>query len=173
MNSTLKNICADSSRTFFVGLSFYENISGIKKDLRSMECRFSNMVEKMLDMLRVHEKTGVKCVVVSVEELGFESETPYREVCAKAISLGLQYCPPTLGPQYRLWYKNQPEGECLFVGMESLFASSDCPGIFSVLNIKNTLWLGWQNGSDSYRCKPEFRFIFQVSCESLSPHEKT
>ena len=172
MNSALKRILDDPKRSFFVDSSLYANIGEIKKALKLMECRFSDLVEKTLDMLSVSEKNGTKCIIVSVHDLGFENETPYHEVCARAISLGLQYCIPTFGPQYRLWYKSQPEGECLFVAMGAVSVSNGCPGIFSILNIKNTLWLGWQNGSDTYLCKPRFRFIFQIPCKSLIPHAK-
>lgn len=170
--TVLKNMFADPACIFSVDLSQYADASEIKKELRLMKCHFSDTTEKMLDMLKSHEKCWVRCIVVSVEDLGFEHETPYREVCARAISLGLQYCPPTFGPQYRLWYRDQPEGECLFVAMNALFVSDGCPGIFSILNIKNTLWLGWQNGSNVYCCKPKFRFIFQIPWESVNPHAK-
>lgn len=171
-SAVLKNMFADPSRIFSVDLSLCADTNEIKKSLVAMKCRFSATTEKIVGMLGSHEKAFVKCIVVSVEDLGFEHETPYGEVCARAFSLGLEHCPPILGPQYRLWYRNQPEGECLFVGMNALSVSDGCPGIFSILNIKNTLWLGWQNGSDAYRCKPKFRFIFQISCESTHPHAK-
>lgn len=171
-SAVLKNMLADPSCIFSVDLSLYADANEIKKELRLMKCHFSDTTEKMLDMLRIREKGWVKCIVVSVEDLGFEHETPYCEVCARAISFGLQYCPPMFGPQYRLWYGDQPEGECLFVAMNALSVSDGCPGIFSILNIKNTLWLGWQNGSDNYRCVPEFRFIFQIPCEFVNPHAK-
>lgn len=171
-SAVLKNMLADSSRTFSVDLSLCADAGEIKKALRSMQCHFSSTAEKMFDMLGSHEQASVKCIVISVEDLGFEHEVPYCEVCARAISLGLQCCPPVLGPQYRLQYGDQPEGECLFVGMSALFVPDGCPGIFSIQNIKNTLWLGWHNGSDTYRCKPKFRFIFRIPCESVHPHAK-
>lgn len=171
-SAVLKQMLADPSRIFSVDLSLCVDAGEIKKALRSMPCHFSNTAEKMFGMLGSREKSMVQCIVVSVEELGFEHEVPYCEVCARAISLGLQYCSPMFGPQYRLWYRNQPEGECLFVGMNALSVSDGCPGIFSIQNIKNTLWLGWHNGSDAYRCKPKFRFIFQIPCEPVHPHAK-
>jgi hypothetical protein len=57
-------------------------------------------------------------VVLSVAELGFpEDGASIGAIYARALSIGLELCPPDLGPVLRLNYLDQPRGEFLHVAM--------------------------------------------------------
>jgi len=57
-------------------------------------------------------------VNVSVRELGFKQGAKRSDIITKALELGLQLCPSEVGPQLRLQYTDQPNGEWLLVGMD-------------------------------------------------------
>ena len=73
-----------------------------------------------------YDPTIVDLVAVSLSELGFQTGTqhncmsvlgfgnvaPHQEVESRAIEMGLEVCPPEVGPQLRLQYPDQPAGEC-------------------------------------------------------------
>lgn len=63
-------------------------------------------------------KVDLDLVAVSVAELGFpEDGGSIADIYAHARSIGLELCPPDLGPALRLKYLNQPRGEFLHIGM--------------------------------------------------------
>ena len=88
------------------------------------------------------EETEVDLVVVSVAELGFETGAYCEGIYKRAQELELELCPPEVGPQLRLQYKDQPMGECLLIGMEPISDSdSHYPNVFSVEHDSGSLWL--------------------------------
>jgi hypothetical protein len=62
----------------------------------------------------------VELVVCSVAELGFKDGAIYKDIYVRAQELGLNLCPPEVGPQLRLQYTDQPKGEYLSIVMESV-----------------------------------------------------
>jgi len=70
-------------------------------------------------------KKTVKLVVLSVGELGFpeDATATYTDICKAACAQGLDLCEAEVGPQLRLQYLDQPEGEALVVAMPPLVAS--------------------------------------------------
>jgi hypothetical protein len=81
----------------------------------------------------VTEETEVDLVIVSVSELGFKDGATRKDIYARALELGLQLCPNEVGPQLRLQYKDQPNGEWLLIGMEPITDSRSYPRVFGVL----------------------------------------
>jgi hypothetical protein len=59
------------------------------------------------------EETEVDLVAPSVKELGFNDGAYYKEICTKALELGLELCAAEVGPALRLVYKDQSRGEWL------------------------------------------------------------
>lgn len=93
----------------------------------------SGFAQGMLSKVKTGPKTEVDLVRVTVEELGFNEGVSERQIYDRAVELGLVLCPFEVGPQLRLQYPEQPNGECLLVsksraekGMRFL------PGVFSV-----------------------------------------
>jgi hypothetical protein len=63
-------------------------------------------------------KLELDLVVTSVADLGFpEDGASLLDIYDKAIALGLELCPPDLGPALRMSYLDQPRGEFLHVAM--------------------------------------------------------
>lgn len=88
----------------------------------------------------------VDLVNVSVGELGFKQGAPWRDIIAKALSFGLELCPNEVGPQLRLQYTDQPKGEWLLVGMESITDLDGSLGVFRVEHGGDELWLYGDRG---------------------------
>ncbi len=65
--------------------------------------------------------TKLDLVVISVSQLGFgEQGAPLKEIYVRAEALGLALCPPEVGPQLRLQYRDQPRGELLHIAMQPI-----------------------------------------------------
>lgn len=64
--------------------------------------------------------TEVELVNVSVRVLGFSQGASFRIIVDKALSLGLELCPPEVVPKLRMQYVNQPAFDALFIGMKSI-----------------------------------------------------
>ena len=103
--------------------------------------------------------------VVSVSELGFYRSAKYKDLCAKALELGLQLCPAEVGPALRLSYKDQPGGERLRIAMKAI-TDSYCDSIFEVVHEEelvygeDELWLGGNCGVPDIRRRIRSRFVF-------------
>ncbi len=92
------------------------------------------------------KETEVDLVVVSVAELGFPQGATRQEIYNRAQKLGLDLCPPEVGPQLRLQYKERPMREGLLVGMEPITDSDGFPYVFRVVRVGDDLWLSRDYG---------------------------
>ena len=91
------------------------------------------------------EETEVDLVKVTVAGLGFRKGVRRDQIYKRAEELGLRRCPSEVGPQLRLQYRDQPNGEWIIIGMEPIIASDGNLSVFSVLRFDSELWLygGW------------------------------
>jgi len=63
-----------------------------------------------------HAPRKIDLVVVSVAELGFPREASRAAIFARAEELGLQLCPPEVGPLYDMIVGNGGTGQSLIAG---------------------------------------------------------
>ena len=106
------------------------------------------------------EETEVELVVVSVAELGFKDGAKYSDICERAKQLGLALCPPEVGPQLRLQYKDQPKGEWLRIAMEPITVSGGNLEVFLVEHDDDGLWLYSDDGLPGSFWYGFSRFVF-------------
>lgn len=109
------------------------------------------------------EETEVDLVRVAVGELGFRKGARRDQIYERAKELGLEVCPPEVGPQLRLQYQDQPNGEWILIAMEPIIDSDGCPLVFSVGRRGSELWLSsywgnpghfWGAGHQWVFCRP-------------------
>ncbi len=109
------------------------------------------------------EETELDLVKVTVDELGFKKGARRNQIYERAKELGLELCPPEVGPQLRLQYQDQPNGEWVLVAMESIIASDGIPRVFRVEGDDSELWLisywsnpdnFWDAGHQWVFCRP-------------------
>ena len=92
------------------------------------------------------EETEIDLVKVSVAELGFKDGAHRKDVYKRALELGLELCPAEVGPQLRLQYKDQPNGEWLLIAMEPIADSDGDPYVFPVVHVRAGFWLHADHG---------------------------
>lgn len=78
------------------------------------------------------EETEVELVVVSNADLGFKDGAKLKDTYTRALELGLEFCPNEVGPQLRLQYGDQPNGEWFLIAMEPIVDSNDNRMLFNV-----------------------------------------
>ena len=105
-------------------------------------------------------ETEVELVVASVAELGFKDGATRKDIYVRAQELGLDLCPPEVGPQLRLQYTDQPKGEWLVIAMEPITDSEGLISLFLVAHDSGGLWLSASNGSPGNVWSGRYRFVF-------------
>lgn len=102
----------------------------------------------------------LELVKVSVGELGFKNGATRQEIYQRAQELGLKTCPNEVGPQLRLQYKDQSNGEWLLVAMEPITDSDGDLGLFRVEHYGFGLWLngGYDGPDDVWLADDQFVF---------------
>ena len=78
------------------------------------------------------KKIRIDLVIKSVGEIGFKGGATRKQIYGRANELGLDLCPAEVGPQLRLQYKDQPEGERLIVAMNPIADSGGALLLFLV-----------------------------------------
>jgi hypothetical protein len=110
----------------------------------------------------VRSKMDVELTLVSAAELGVEAEASLADVYNRAKQFGLALCPPEVGPQLRLDYRDQPRGESLKIAMEPVATYSGEPTILSLVNFGSGLALVGSNGRFEFMVPRYFRFVFAL-----------
>lgn len=113
--------------------------------LKSCNCKINNFSDNILAKLpkafEISEETDVDLVLVSVAELGFKDGASRKDIYNKCQTIGLELCPPEVGPQLRLQYKDQLKNEWLLIGMEPITDSDGSHQVFYVSHDSDGLWL--------------------------------
>lgn len=105
---------------------------------------------------------------LSVSDLGFKHGASYQEIYNQATQIGLEYCPPEVGPQLRIQYSDQPKGEVIMVAMEPLWPINDFKRIFRVGNGNLSCHLGSEKCQDITIWAPDTLFAFKHGQQPLA-----
>ncbi len=79
-----------------------------------------------------------------------------------AEELGLELCPPQVGPELRLSYKDQTYGEYLRIAMKQITDSYGYPDVFSLGRSGGGLWLDNCWAFPDYEWRPDDGFVFRL-----------
>jgi len=134
-----------------------------RRVLRDGEFRLSDWASDILGkpaFKAADEETEVDLVKVTVAELGFKKGARRNQIYERAKELGLGLCPPEVGPQLRLQYQDQPNGEWIVVAMEPIIDSDGCPRVFNVERIGSELWLSSYWGRPDGFWDPDCQWVF-------------
>lgn len=104
--------------------------------------------------------TELELVVASVAELGFNGGATRKDIYVRAQELGLDLCPPEVGPQLRLQYMDQPKGEWLVIAMEPIAVSDGNLDLFYVGHVDGGRWLDANSGRPGRFWGGRDRFVF-------------
>ena len=106
------------------------------------------------------EGTEVDLVKVTVAELGFKKGARRDQIYGRAKELGLELCPPEVGPQLRLQYKDQPNNEWVLIGMEPITGSGGGLHVFAVERHDSGLWLSSHWGNPGHVWHADNQWVF-------------
>ena len=130
--------------------------------LLSQGCKTYSHAQDMLNKIKsLKQKEEINLVSFSVEQLGFQNGATLQEIYNKTKKFGLELCPPQVGPELRLNYKDQPNGEYLKIAMESISDRDDDPRLFFVDRLVSVLWLNYGSGRLDYFWNGVNRFVFR------------
>lgn len=100
-------------------------------------------------------------VRLKVDDIVLSSDYPTTDQLYKrAQELGLELCPPELGPQLRLQHKDQPTGDHYWIGMKQITGSRGFSGIFALEHYGDGVWLrsDWVFPESEWNLENEFVF---------------
>lgn len=132
----------------------------------------SNGTERMLKNEKFfvsEKKEQAHFVKLRVADLGFPDGATTVEIYQKAEELGLEICPPEIGPRIRLDYeqifqKAQPAREYFLIAMKQIFDTYGDPHVFGISRDGDgKAWLsdGWAGPGDRWGAGDEFVFRFR------------
>ena len=115
--------------------------TGLKADAirKAIEDEDDSIGNPVYDIFRqpaftvARKKIEVDLVAPTVAELGFKNGGKHSDILERALQLGIALCPPELGPQLYLQYKDQLVGDnYLFIAMEPIIDSYGKPKVFYI-----------------------------------------
>jgi hypothetical protein len=107
--------------------------------------------------------TSIDLSVITVSQLGLRSNrTSFAGVHAHAMELGLDLCPPEVGPQLRFQNTNQEVGEYLLIGMKPLPTASGPDAYFVVGNGGADLLIIGRAAGPDLMVASRSRFVFAL-----------
>ncbi len=143
-----------------------EYIEAIEKDFKLGSYAKQILESKGFSVSK--KKISVDLVSPSVADLGFTKDTPLREIYARANELGLDLCPPEVGLELRMEYRNQPMDEWIAIAMEPLPDAGGSLSVFRVERGGGGLWLDTFWSALGSTWGPEARFVFVRRKQSLT-----
>lgn len=147
-------------------------------NLEKEKILISDGAQDMLNKLEpLKQNESINLVSFSVKQLTNtdQNSVTLREIYNKAKEFGLKLCPPQVGPELRLNYKDQPDIEELFIAMKpiiaeykfnrgSLIISNSNPSLFKVSRNHNSgSWLWNEDGSPNDYQSSTDNFVFSFS----------
>ncbi|MFA5355628.1 MAG: hypothetical protein WC302_02800 [Candidatus Paceibacterota bacterium] len=154
-------------KTVKLGTGF-KTADDFRKSLKDNGFKISDWANYILGKLAftaATEATEVDLVRVTVAELGFEKGARRDQIYDRAKEFGLELCPPEVGPQLRLQYKDQPNNEWILVGMEPITDSDGDLSVFDVRRDDSSLWLSSYLSNPDDVCYPDNLWIFRLPCK--------
>jgi hypothetical protein len=146
-------------------LGSHKGVDSYRDALDAAKMKIGDAADEILGRPAFHyvrEKTEVELTLVSAAELGVKSESPLSEVYQRATQLGLALCPPEVGPQLRLDYRDQPVGESLLIAMDPVKTYYGDPTILSLINFGSGLALVGSDGRAESMVSGYLRFVFAL-----------
>ncbi len=86
-------------------------------------------------------ETLVDLVLISSSDIGLKNGATRKNFYNRVYELGLELCPPELGPQLRLQYPDQPHDELIIIGMEPIVGRGGHLNIFGLSHDDSGCWI--------------------------------
>jgi hypothetical protein len=102
---------------------------------------YARSMMKNPDFAPSKEPEQADLVRLKVKDMGFAQGATTEQIYEKAEELGLELCPPEVGPHLRLELTDQPQGEWFSVGMKQISDSDGNPDVFGLGRGAGGRWL--------------------------------
>ena len=149
-------------RTIKLGTGI-KDANGFCQAIKNAEMSISDWANDIIgkpEFTVVAGETEVDLVKVTVAELGFKNGAQRNQIYDRAKELDLELCPPEVGPQLRLQYKDQPLNEWILIGMEPIRYSDGGLYVFFVGHRGDGLWLFSYSGNPVYVWGADYQWVF-------------
>jgi hypothetical protein len=120
-----------------VTLGRYRGVHAMREALEAARVRIGDTADEILGRPAFSfskMQMPIDLVLVAAAELGFAGEASLADIHRRATQLGLELCPPEVGPLVRLAYPEQPVGEFLRVAMKPVATYRGTPVDLTVAN---------------------------------------
>lgn len=121
-------------------------------------CDYTQIMLQKPEFAVISKPEKINLIKLKVQDLRFKQNPTIEQIYKRAEELGLELCPPEIGPHLRLNYKEvfkreQVKGEYFRIGMKQIPDLDGYPGVFDVgRNDDGERWL------HSFWAKPESRW---------------
>src|SRR5215813_8010806 len=147
-------------------LGTYSGVDAYRRALDSAGIKIGDAADEILGRPAfpyTTMKADVELVLLSVADLGVNSELSLANVYKRARQVGLELCPAEVGLQLRLDYRNQPRGDALTIAMEPVATYNGEPTILALANfVPSGLLLIGSDGRSEFMVPSTFRFVFAL-----------
>ncbi|MEK9157150.1 MAG: hypothetical protein AAB448_03420 [Patescibacteria group bacterium] len=123
---------------------------------------FKESIHEPPEYTKLKSLEQMNFVRLSVGDLGFPNGATIQEIFAKAIALGLELCPPEVGPYYRLHYANQPMNEYVYIGMNQIIDRPGRSDVFRVHCDHSGAWLRRAWAEPAREWDADDQFVFRI-----------
>lgn len=109
----------------------------------------------------LNKPENLKLIRLKVRDLFEDSQAhTVGQIYQRAQELGLELCPPEVGPRLRLQCKDQPLNEWFFIAMKPIIASGGHPRVFWLGHNAHGVRLSGSVANPRDRWNPEYEIIF-------------
>ncbi len=133
--------------------------------MQKSHVKFSESTKDELDgpdFLTSKQPEQIDLIKLTVGDLGLGERPTTEQVYARILELGLELCPPEVGPHYRLAHLDQPMHDWVVVGMKPFTVRDGDPHVFRVERDAYGLWLGDRWAKPDFQWGPDGQFLFCV-----------
>ena len=146
-----------------VTLGIHKTPKAYEQALESAGFKIGDWARDILKKVKCSkEQIEVNLASATVAELGFQKGASTADLYSAILAQGGQLCPAEVGPALRLFLKDQPKNEWLWIAMEAISVSCGDLGVFSVDHRDAGLWLDSGSGPPVNRWGPGHRVVFVV-----------
>ena len=122
----------------------------------------ASAIAAMKKVVCAKTQVTVRLASATIEELGFLHGGTTEQVHAAIKMRGGMLCSSEVGPALRLFFKDQPKKEWLWIAMDAIPVANNRESIFFLARINNSLELRGGNGRADRHWNRHFRIVFVV-----------
>jgi len=143
------------------GLKTKNDFLDVLKEKNIKVSSWAEDIMAKLEFIVATKEMNQKLIILSVADLGFKDGAKIKDIYERAKKLGLELCPPEVGPQLRLQYSDQPIGEWVLTAMKPIIDSDGYLYVWYVSRDGDESWLNASRGGpdDSYFSNLRFAFV--------------